>query len=57
MSMDMVEMAMEMVNEVASVWVFLGGARGWHSGTNIDTIIVYKWPKGRLEMWSNYLDI
>ena len=31
--MDMVEMAMEMVNEVASVWVFLGGARGWHSGT------------------------
>ena len=33
MSMDMVEMAMEMVNEVASVWVFLGGARGWRSGT------------------------
>ena len=29
----MVEMAMEMVNEVASVWVFLGGARGWRSGT------------------------
>ena len=33
MSMDMVEMAMEMVNEVASVWVFLGGARAWRSGT------------------------
>ena len=23
---------MDMVNEVASVWVFLGGARGWRSG-------------------------
>ena len=27
------DMDMDMVNEVASVWVFLGGARGWRSGT------------------------
>ena len=34
----MVDMAMDMVNEVTSVWVFLGGAGDWH---NIDTIIVH----------------
>ena len=29
----MVDMAMDMVNEVASVWVFLGGVGGWCFGT------------------------
>ena len=36
MSMDMVEMAMEIVNEVASVWVFLDGI----ASCRLDTICI-----------------